>query len=661
VNKIAWWSDFQRYADTLCKNKKLPETILGHIQSANRLFSLVQQHNNSLANLNEQDLDRLFTKVQQLLDEVHSLENRLKPPKVQEFFHHFAQTIEWGIQELRNSKEMQLAQRGQNEQLVDINLELQEINLQSQAFGHRLNKLAIAYQKEKKIESRQLAQRTSLVTSKLDTFLKEVDTWLQQRCGLTYLIGALHKNLDPKKIPQWDEALPIKIRVDPQESPHTFKAGMAQSNQVSKFDLPLIDIFTRVPQVSTPQEYRKFALQNKQISRFILNHTHPDQALKFTDIPTSQAASKLFDLFLELLASLTPLHQRVIALINQTPLKDLENSLSKASTEDCKTLLRYKFQSVLPGINDDHYRSKQKQSRVSRSIRTIKLMNAYEQKFQEALTSTTKDLKSILAMQIWFKKNIVTTLRDNRPSGKKAAPDPKLKVAISLTLGDERAEYFFIDPADILPAKAGIQRSSKKDQWINVTKSEQLLRIDRQDFFSILFNFCQDDLNPILRKHGLHEMDFKSQLMPEIKERIEDMDRINRIRSGILGTTFSSLKEFSANRHFHSDFFRYFQVKNTHKTQYPYREKFTQLAQEMRQCNPTVLQIKYQKILRIRQQIQEHIKNLTSALQRKDLTAQDENIEVLHHFYQSLRPILQRTLQVMEYSNPALKEIDRGP
>jgi len=621
---LDWWTDFQKYAEALGKNKNIPSVVIEHIIAAKRLFTILNEHREELDSFSSKDVDTLSKKSKQLLTEVLSLELHVTIPKVQTFFHQFALTIESGLSELWLLQEQKVNRIDAKhldfvpETWKPITERLQKIRIQSENLGKEFLVLESKYRELSVTKLPQGVQSESKSDSapELTDFMSIVDLWLKHRYGLEYSIRVLHQNLNPELIRQIGGGMPLKFRVESQESPHLFKALIAKSSHVSKLDQTILDVISRTPDCQNRQQWNDFALQEKKIASFVQEHSEPGQQLEFDDDPISRIAAKIYQRFLRIMESLQPLQEWAINLIDQTPLQDLEKTIEEVKPEDCRTLLRYKIQSILPGINDDHYRAKQENARSMRSIRTTMLINSNTRKFQEAFEEMSPSFKSLLAFKLWLRKTLVNILRNNQGpvkslGGTRQFQEPTINVPINLTLGEENIKHYFVDEVDITSAKGGAQRSSKGESWVKIITSEKLHRIIKKDFFSIIYDLCQENLNPAFEKLGLAPIDFKNQFIPEINERIEDKLRIDQIRSGMLGTTISSIHTFTENHDFHTLFRRYFQVAAYNQIQYPYREKFNLLADELSQANPTMLQIKFRKILTVQYQVEDQISKLS--------------------------------------------------
>jgi len=661
VIKLDWWNDFQKYAEALSMNKSIPFVVVNHILATKRLFAVLKDHRHELDTFSYGDVANLLKQAKQLLKEIDSLEHQIKVPKVRIFFHKFLVTIENGLAELELLKEeeeeysaIEDAEEFVPEKWEPITGKLQKIRVQIK----RLTKEFIILER-KYYELSGVEEDSS---PEIKGFMSIVDQWLKHIYGLEYSINKLHQNLDPELDRQIGVAMPLKFRVESLKAPHLFKCVFAKSSHVSRMDQTILDVISQTPDCHTRKEWNDFALRQSKIINFIHQHSEPGKNLVFEEDPESRLAAKLYQTFLTLLEKIQPVQEWVIQLINQTPLQDLEKAMDGIKAEDCRSLFRFKIQSMLPGLNDDRFRAKQPDARSMRSIRTTMLCNGNTRKFQAALKEWTGDIKSLLSFKLWLRKAIVSVLLNNQGSVKSRGAgsqnqEPTLNVPINLTLGDENITHYFVEEEDIISGKGGGQRSSKIGSWINVSSSESIHRINKQDFFLIIYDLCVENLNPATKKFGLSEIDFKKQLMPEINERIEDRERIEQIRSGMLGATIHSLKEYSESQDYHTLFRKYFQVGRYNQIQYPYREKFNLLANELYQVNPSILQIRFRKILTIQIQTKEKISSLSGILMRKTKSPSMVEFKLEHEFLQEILPDLEKILEILEFVRPTLNDI----
>jgi hypothetical protein len=289
-------------------------------------------------------------------------------------------------------------------------------------------------------------------------------------------------------------------------------------------------------------------------------------------------------------------------------------------------------------------------------------MEDYERRFQKQKDGTLSSIKSTLAMSYWLRKMLTSVLRNNQLyKGAKSKgdqlSDDTVKVGISNTIGDEEISNFFINPDDIISAQGLIQRADRADRWMLVSKSEKMHRLHKKDFFSILQHFVQKDLNMILLDYGFREIDLRRQLIPELQERLEDIERIEAIRSAILGTGILSMEDYVGNTKFHNVFRRYFQKADYDNFNYPEREKFGAIAEGLMHSNTSILQMKYRKVLGVKEEMENRIKELKQIV-RDRYNVEDRN-EVKAQIQRTtgLNKILTKVLSIMILAKPSLQQV----
>ncbi len=660
---MEWWNNFQKFADTLKNSQTVPPAVKDHINSARKLFSLYTGNEDEIVPPAEQELKFLQAKVNTLHCEIKNLEKKLNSTKSGPFFKHFALSIDEGLRSLTDMAKIDEEMPLTMDKWAPITMELDSIK------SYTIDLISKITTQEDKFRAlgnenaprRSSTEKDSDLAPELTDFMWFVDRHIKNRYGLEYALKSLNSNLNPKIIRQPGEVPSFKFRIDPTKDPHIYKTVVTRSNQVSRLDQTIIDLLTQVPILKNRIVCEKYALKNKNVVPFVQMHSEKNQLGFFKQTPEGQIASKLFEILLDLLQSLEPLRMSVVKLINRSPLMDLERVFEDMNSDEVKGVIRKKFQSWLPGLNDDRQRIEQQKTHLMRQIRTIKTMNKFEQDLQRELKRISGSSKKVLALRFWVTKLLITAQKNNRvvesiALGKPKFPKNTLNVGINFTIGDQDPEQFLIDPKDIIADKESFQRTSKKDQWVSVNTSEKMLRMDRGDFFVILKDFFENNLNPLLKRFGFDGIEFMKELMPEVQERMEDEERVQQIRSGILGTTFAKADDFINSYRFHNLFRQFFQTPDYSKTQYLYREKFSLLSGEMAQSNLSIIRIRYRRVNAIKEEIELKIKQLKRHLHKTESPRNEIQLKIRYKHLKNLLPVLNTIIEVMQAANPTLEE-----
>ncbi|MCP4295769.1 MAG: hypothetical protein GY786_09200 [Proteobacteria bacterium] len=660
---VEWWNNFQKFADTLKNSQTVPPAVKDHINSARKLFSLYAGNEDEIVPPAEQELKFLQAKVNTLHCEIKNLEEKLNSTKSGPFFKHFALSIDEGLKSLTDMAKIDDELPLIMDKWAPITMELDSIKSYTADLISKITE-----QEDKFIvlcnenaPRRSSAEKDSDLTPELTDFMWFIDRHIKNRYGIEHSLKTLNSNLNPKIVRKSGEVPSFKFRIEPIKVPHTYKIVATRSNQVSRLDQTIVDLLTQVPILKNRIVCEKYALKNKKVVPFVKMHSEKNQLGFFKQTPGGQIASKLFEILLDLLQSLEPLRVSVVQLINRSPLMDLEKVFENMNSDEVKGVIRKKFQSWLPGLNDDRQRIAQNKTHLMRQIRTIKTMNKFEQELQNELKRVSGSLKQVLALRFWVTKLLITVQKNNRVIESKALGKPKspkntLNVGINFTIGAHDPEQFLIDPEDIIADKESFQRTSKKDQWVSVNTSEKMLRMDRGDFYIILKDFFENNLNPLLKRFGFDDIEFMKELMPEVQERMEDEERIQQIRSGILGTTLSKADDFINSYRFHNLFRQFFQTSDYSKTQYLYREKFSLLSGEMAQSNISIIRIRYRRINVIKEEIELKIKQLKKHLHKTETPKNEIQLKIRYKHLKNLLPLLNTIIQVMQDANPTLEE-----
>ncbi len=145
--------------------------------------------------------------------------------------------------------------------------------------------------------------------------------------------------------------------------------------------------------------------------------------------------------------------------------------------------------------------------------------------------------------------------------------------------------------------------------------------------------------------------------MPEIQERLEDIERIEEIRSTILGTGILSMEDYVQNSKFHSIFRRYFQKADYDNFNYPEREKFSAIAEGLMHSNTSILQMKYRKVLSVKEEIEKRIEGLEEVVRSGSSESGKNEVKKQVHLHLNLNKILIKVLSIMELAKPSLEQV----
>ncbi len=233
----------------------------------------------------------------------------------------------------------------------------------------------------------------------------------------------------------------------------------------------------------------------------------------------------------------------------------------------------------------------------------------------------------------------------------------QITVGTSITIGEEDIGHFYISPDDIISSEVSLQRADRADKWIAVQKSEKSHRLFRKDFFAVIKHFINTDLNKALEKYNFRPIDLQNQLLPEIRERLDDIERIELIRSGILGTTITNLEDFRDNTDFHSTLRRYFQKPTYDNIHYPSSEKMSTVCRGLMNSNTSIMQMKYRRVLKVREEIEKRLKALKADSGLGMFSSEDEDFIDNYDHTKQLWNIIKKIQQIMIHSKPSLTDI----
>lgn len=505
---------------------------------------------------------------------------------------------------------------------------------------------------------------------RLNSFIRQIDYWFKFRLALENAKALLENNLKSQEISVDKPKLALQFKLEKNTHDGTYRFIKSSSKTVTEEDMTILDVLDQCRTIKSFKKSDKVLIDDKDVIRFLRMHSKPDKILVFKNDNLSQLSEQMYGIFTEGVMGLKQLMSAVIQLINRTPMKDLEPAFYGVNPEDCKILLRLKFQSLLPGLNEDHYYIAKNGKPQKRKIRTQETMEDYDQKYQKLALEVLGSVKSSLATLYWIRKMVTSVLRNNKMYKSLAAqtgkaeekPDDQfLTIGISNTIGDEEISNFYISPDDIIASEGSIQRSDRTDKWMLVSKSEKLHRLPKKDFFSIMQLFFQKSLNVSLKSFGFREVDVKNELIPEIQERLEDVERIEAIRSTMLGTGIVTLEDFSQNTQFHTIFKRYFKKPDYDNFNYPDKEKLSAIAEGLMYSNTSILQMKYRKVYQVKEEILHQLKGLKQSLQQDTARNRNTANKKQYQFYTNLKQIIMKVLSIMEVAKPSLTQIQIEP
>jgi hypothetical protein len=540
----------------------------------------------------------------------------------------------------------------------------------------QLHPLQLAYATT--MESRQESTKSSYglknadadEADRLNSFIKQIDYWFKFRLALENAKQLLEDNLKRQEITVDKPQLALQFKLEKDSYNGTYRFIKSSSKKATAEDMTILDVLDKCRALKSFKKNEKVLIDDKDVIRFLRMHSEPDKILIFKNDTLSHLSEQMYDIFIEGVMGLKILMSAVIKLINCTPMKDLEPAFYGINPDDCKLLVKLKFQSLLPGLNEDHYYIAKNGKPQKRKIRTQETMEEYDRKYRKLESEVLGSIKSSLATLYWVRKLVTSVLRNNgmyksltAQSGKVVEkPDSQfMTIGISNTIGDEEISHFYINPDDIIASEGSIQRSDRTDKWMLVSKSEKLHRLPKKDFFSILQLFFQKSLNVALNQFEFKEVDVKTELLPEIQERLEDVERIEAIRSTMLGTGILTLEDFSQNNQFHTIFKRYFKQPDYDNFNYPDREKLCAIAEGLMYSNTSILQMKYRKVYHVKEEINHQLKGLKQLLQQDDARNKNNNNEKQFQYYTDLKQIILKVLSIMELAKPSLTQIQIDP
>lgn len=678
MNMQQWWHQIKKMQGVIENIDSISSSFSTLLSSFQPLLKLSKAPTNTLAQSKKDELVAIIKNLQALNLIIKDKEVKEEQPQNKVIYELFSKIVERFLQQLKLSMTPRAATsqtspklNTKRENALAIKQEFlptaiapseeEKVNRfeETNSISVKLFKLHKDYSAimEARKEKSKLHSKAADELDRLNCFMKVVGHWMEIRCGFEHIIQVLSENIKNTDLYVDKKPLPLQFRIEKNPHSGTYRFIKASPKTSTSNDQTVFDMLDETLKLKILKRGKHLLVDHSDIIRFIRLHSVKNNLLQFKEDALSEVASRMYQLFSTMAVELQTLSKRTIRLINQTPMNELEYAFFGVNPEDCKVLLRYKFQSLLPGVNEDHYYLQKEGKKRSRKERTRDTMDSYKKKFIASSNDILSNVKSTMAMSFWVRKLLTIVLKNDKQKKVDAEHPPKipyLDVGISNTIGDEDIMNFYINPDDIISSEGVLQRADRADKWLMVNKSEKLHHISKKDFFSIINTFIQADLNVALKKFGLKPIDFKDDLLPEIEERLSDIERIDIIRSGILGTGITTLEDYCTNTLFHKTFNTYFNEKKTAYTNYPYKEKVRNIAEGLVQSKTAILQMKYRKILSVQNDLLKRIEDLKSVLK-----GGGESLELKQQYQlnKKLNDILERIKMIMELSKPSLKKV----
>ncbi|NQU65378.1 MAG: hypothetical protein HQ517_14005 [SAR324 cluster bacterium] len=681
MNNNDWWLGFRKYSQALGKLNHIPEVITRNLHRTTRLFALLKEHRADAVSVVPEKIEGLIKSAEELLKEIETLKEHAHQQQSQKFYSAFSQIIAQGLRDLKASPLVaQQAITGMIPHKSTLAQTVQDFS-QANQFGTQLYELKKKYipimaarYEGKAVQGAK--HKTADEADQLEGFLDVSEHWLKHLYALDYSKRVLQENIDDKKSPVVKDPLPLQFRLERNKPAYTIRLIKASYQQPTSSDVTTLDIINACYEIPTFNREGKTLIDDPEVIRFIRLHSKKDDLMNFTSDPLSEIASQMYDILVRIIKEIQQSSKNTIALINRTPMQDMEYAFAGINPDECRTLLRLKFNTILPGLNEDHFRTSQKKTPREHSIRTQEATEEYKRNFKKMRDEQLSSLKSSLAMSYWLRKMLTSVIRNNQTLKKRATEDPTqpeskdpaaldfdkwMLVGTSQTIGEEDIANFYISPDDIIGTQMSIQRVDRTDKWIAVRKSEKMHRIRKQDFFFVVQSVIEQDLNPVLKNYNLRTVNLHRQLLPEIQERLGDERRIDLLRSGILGTIITNLDEFIEATEFHKTLRRYFKEPDYDNIHYPAHEKLRLLAGGLAYSNTSILQMKYRRVLRVMEEVKDALPRLDTAIQSASGISEKTELEERRKLTQKLQGIIRKVQEILLYAKPTLKDVRLEP
>ncbi len=674
-----WWYLFLKHASSISKSETVPNKFTNRLNSSIKLFHLLVDNPSKLAAVDKKQLAILVTNTQALYKEVQQREMQTAHPVRRSFYNSFGKAIGEGLNHTRTLVKPGTITSVQTKSKRSISEAVMKV-YKATSFGKSMVDLKRKYievmeAQHQASKNKGLKETDADEADRLASFLEIAAHWLKRLHALEYAGDVLKENLEMEEYPLEKEPLPLQFRLEQDTSDLTFRLIRASLRKPFPEDISILDVINDCYSIPIFMKEGMQLVDNPEVIRFLRLHSEKDNLVIFKQDDLSHLAQQMYQILLNTINEIKRLFDLVVHFINHTPMQDLEHAFADINPEECRSLLRKKFQSLLPGINERHYRKETKNENAEQSVRTQETMEDYHREFLKLKEEIFGTLKTTMATSYWLRRMIMSTLRNNftleQKSKDKKAKDKKdglidfanyVVVGISVTIGEEDIGNFYINPDDVKSSKLSIQRADKADKWIAVRKSEKTHRLLKKDFFGVIKNFIDKDLNPALSEYGFKQIELNNQLLPEVHERLADERRINDIRSAILGTIITNLEEFRESRGFHQTLRLYFKKPEYDNIHYPEAEKMSLVARGIMHSSTSILQMKYRRVLKVKDEIKERLQQLKSVISNEPLSSrqsEDFKEEIKQTTY--LLGIIIKVQQIMIFARPSLKDVKLEP
>lgn len=668
-----WWNLYLKHVKALRTSEKQAPAFTEKVNSTLRIFSIAIENEGGLAELGAKELTIQLRKAETLLKELQKKELETGHPKKRAFFGVFAKATKEGIEFVRKSANLKSIDDKKTD--TSNSAKTKPLIYSATSLGKEIVDLKRQYmglmEQAHEEKSKSVVKDSGAdEADRLNGFLDIAAYWLQQLQALEFASHVLQENLTQKAYPIEKKRLPLQFRLEQNSTSHTFRLVKANNLNPYPEDISILDVFNNCFDLPISRKNESELVDNPDVIRFVRLHSQEDQLLAFKSDQMSKIADQLYKILLDVIHKIKTLTTDVVTAINLTPFQDLEFAFADINPEECRSLLRKKFQSMLPGINEKRFRESQGKKQYEKSLRTQELMEDYTREFQSEKEKILETPKSCLATAYWLRRSLMSILKNNislekkKKSSQSTLPQQQkfIVVGTSLTIGDEDISKFNVDPDDVFASDMSIQRIDRTDKWIAVRKSEKTHRLYKKDFFGIVKKFVKSDLNPRLQYFGFREIDLDGQLLPEIHERLADETRIEILRSSILGTVITNLDEFKESTEFQKTFIRYFKKPEYNNIDYPEGEKLSVLARELVNSSTSILQMKYRKVLKVKEEINQRLDELKHVVKSEAMSSRQEK-DFRDEFKQtrSFVGILGKIQEILIYAKPSLKDVKLAP
>ena len=683
-----WWQAFLKHTQAIRKSERDNSPFFNKLNNTLRLFHHLVEKPEELKSVNQEDMFSWILGVEEFQKEIRQRELGTGNPSKRSFYSSFYKLVGQGLEVARIHAESAVPiGPGDSDETGSVPVASRQsqrsespLVIKAKRFGKKLTDLKRRYieimearHEEKK--NKGLKETAADEADRLNGFLQIAAFWLKNLHALEFANHVLKENLNLKQYPIDKEPLPLQFRMEQDVSPLVFRLVKASYRKPYPEDVSILDIINECYDIPLFLKEGKQLVDDPEVIRFLRLHSVENDLMNFKQDNLSQVAEQMYWVLVDTINHIKKSFEAVVDGISQTPIHDLEFAFADINPEECRSLLRRKFQSLLPIINERHYRQETGKKENEQATRTRETAEDYQHEFEKLKKELFGNLKNTMATAYWLRRMLISSLRSNflleqkqkskEPAEKNEKQDfgqmdfsQHLVIGTSITIGDEDIANFYISPDDIISSEMSIQRVDRTDKWIAVRKSEKTHRILKKDFFGVIKSFLDKDLNPALEEYGFRTLDLNNQLLPEIHERLADETRIESIRSAILGTVITNLDEFKESRDFHTILQRYFKKADYDNLHYPETEKMALVAKGLVLSKTSILQMKYRRVLRVRKEIDEHLRQLSHALENEPMSRQQaENFQEDFDHTKSLINVLKKVQQIMLYARPSLKDV----